>query len=73
MPHSLTVSGGMLWNFAADRAELMKRSDDVLRGLREGWLKLNIFRVLPLEKAAEAHAMLEGRKTTGKVILKVGD
>jgi NADPH2:quinone reductase len=72
MPRALTVSGGMLWAFTADREELLMRANDVLEGMREGWLKLNVSTVLPLEQAAEAHALLEGRKTTGKVILKIG-
>jgi NADPH2:quinone reductase len=40
-----------------------------------GWLaqkklSLNIYKVYPLAMAAEAHRDLEGRKTTGKLLLK---
>jgi len=37
--------------------------------MREGWLKLHIDRVLPLDQAEEAHRLLESRKTTGKIVL----
>jgi len=70
MPKSISVSGGSSVNFIATRQELLRRSGDVFTALKEGWLKLRIDRVLPLEKAEEAHRLLEGRKTMGKIILK---
>lgn len=36
----------------------------------EGKLSLQVDTVLPLAQAAEAHRLLEGRKTTGKVVLQ---
>lgn len=71
MQKSISVSGGSLMNFTATRADLLRRSGDALEGIRTGWLKLRIDRVLPLEEAAEAHRLLEGRKTMGKLVLKV--
>lgn len=71
MPRALTVSGGMLWAFTEDREELLWRANDVMEGIADGWLKLDISRTLPLEQAAEAHRLLEGRKTTGKVVLTI--
>ena len=53
-------------------ADLERRAGDVLRGIQEGWLKLRIDRVLPLAQAAEAHRLLEGRHTTGKLVLSTG-
>jgi len=73
MGRSLTVSGGTLFNYISTREELLTRARSVLKGMREGWLKLRIDKVLPLEQAAEAHRLLEGRQTTGKVVLKIGD
>ena len=43
--------------------------EETLGWISSGDLKLNIGATYPLEKAAEAHADLEGRKTTGKLIL----
>ena len=68
---SISLSGGSLGNFVATREDLVRRSGDVLRAIKEGWLKLRIDRVLPLTEAAEAHRLLEGRKSMGKIVLKV--
>jgi NADPH2:quinone reductase len=68
---SISISGGSLGNFIATREDLVRRSGDVLRAINEGWLKLRIDRVLPLADAAEAHRLLEGRKSMGKIVLKV--
>lgn len=73
MPRSFSLSGGSLANFTATRQELLERAHAVLDGIRQGWLRLLIDRVLPLRDAADAHRMLEGRKTVGKVVLKVRD
>jgi NADPH2:quinone reductase len=66
---ALTLSGASLTNFIATRADILRRTDAVLAGMRAGWLKFTIDRVLPLEKAAEAHALLESRATSGKLLL----
>lgn len=66
---SLTVSGGSLFNFLNTREELLMRANAVIAGIQAGWLKLKIDFVLPLDKASEAQQLLEGRKTTGKIIL----
>jgi len=73
MPKCLSVSGGTLFVFAGTRAEMLPRAKAVLAGIKTGWLKLNITRTLPLAQAAEAHRLLEGRESTGKVVLKVAD
>lgn len=69
---AVTLSGSSLLRFIGTREELARRSGDVLRGIEEGWLKLRIDRVLPLAQAAEAHRLLEGRHTIGKLVLSTG-
>ncbi len=69
---SITVSGGMLANHTSTREQLLKRANDVINAIREGWLKFKIDRIMPLDQAAEAQHLLESRQTTGKVILKIG-
>jgi len=71
MARAVSLSGGSLGNFMRTREELMRRANDVIAGIREGWLKLNIDAVLPLEQAQEAHQLLESRKTQGKLVLAV--
>jgi len=69
MGRSVSISGGSLPNFISNREEMMNRADDVIQGIREGWLKLKIDRILDLSDAAEAHRMLESRATSGKILL----
>ena len=69
MGKSVSLSGGGLGNFIATRTELLRRANAVIGGIREGWLKLRIDRVLDLEQAAEAHRLLENRETSGKILL----
>jgi NADPH2:quinone reductase len=71
MAKALTISGGSLFNFMNTREEVLRRANDVFAGVRDGWLKLRVFRTLPLEQAAEAHRLLESRATTGKLLLQV--
>jgi NADPH2:quinone reductase len=51
------------------RDELVHRATEVLGWIQKGELKLRIGATYPLAEAAEAHRALEGRKTTGKVLL----
>lgn len=68
---SITLSGGSLFNYINTREELLKRANDVLNGITAGWLNFKIDHVLPLAEAVEAQSMLENRKTSGKVLLKM--
>ena len=70
---SLTISGGSLFNYMNTREEILSRAEAVLKGVREGWLKLRIDHIFSLEQAAEAQRQLEGRETVGKVILQIGE
>ena len=66
---SLFLTRPSLFDYIADRASLEKRAYDVLGWVASGELKLHIGSRFPLDEAAEAHRALEGRKTTGKVLL----
>jgi NADPH:quinone reductase len=70
MDRSISVSGSLLNNFVRTREELLRRAGDLIRGIREGWLRLNIDHVFPLAEAAEAQRRLENRESIGKIILK---
>ena len=73
MPQSLTLSGGTLFNYGATREQVARRSRDVLKGIKQGWLKLRIDHVIPLAEAEKAHRLLEGRQSVGKIVLKVAE
>jgi NADPH2:quinone reductase len=66
---SLFVTRPSLNHHIASRDELVQRATDVLGWIRGGKLKLRIEHQLPLASAADAHRALEGRKTTGKILL----
>jgi len=48
---------------------LLERAGDVLGWVRSGKLQIRISQILPLQEAHEAHRLLQGRKTTGKILL----
>jgi NADPH2:quinone reductase len=66
---SLFLTRPSLAHYAATREELLWRAGDLLNWIKSGELKLRIEQSFPLAEAAEAHRRLEGRKTTGKVVL----
>jgi NADPH2:quinone reductase len=66
---SLFVTRPSLQHYVATREELEQRSNDVLQGVVRGDLKLRIHKTYPLQEAQQAHRDLEGRKTTGKLLL----
>ncbi|MFN8000434.1 MAG: quinone oxidoreductase [Acidobacteriota bacterium] len=66
---SLFMTRPSLAHYAATRAELAWRAGELFAWIKAGELNLRIEQSFPLAEAAEAHRQLEGRKTTGKVLL----
>jgi NADPH2:quinone reductase len=66
---SLFVTRPSLAHYTATRQELLARSGDVFARIREGRLAVRVGARFPLAEAVEAHRALEGRRTTGKVLL----
>jgi NADPH2:quinone reductase len=66
---SLFLTRPSLAAYAATRDELLWRAGEVLDWIQSGALRLRIEKTFGLADAAEAHRQLEGRKTTGKVLL----
>ncbi len=67
---SLFLTRPTLAHYAATREEMLARGRDVLDWVASGRLKVQIHRIYPLAEAAQAHRDLEGRKTTGKLLLR---
>ena len=71
----LNSSGGIFLSrpslqwFVTNPEELAERSAMLFDGLENGWLDFRVGSTFPLAEAAEAHRALEGRRTTGKVVL----
>jgi NADPH2:quinone reductase len=68
---SRTLTSASLFDYARDREELLGRAGEVFGWALEGKLEVWIDRTLPLEEAGEAHRLLEGRRTSGKVLLRL--
>ena len=66
---SLFLTRPTLFHYIADRESLERRAGDVLSAVAAGRLHVRIGATFPLAQAADAHRALEGRKTTGKVLL----
>jgi NADPH2:quinone reductase len=66
---SLFLTRPTLAHYTLDRAELLQRANVLFTWTASGKLKLRIEKTFSMAEAAEAHRQLEGRKTTGKVIL----
>ncbi len=66
---SLFLTRPSLFHYIADRQSLEKRAGDILNWIASGQLKLRTEFTFPLAEVAEAHRSLEGRRTTGKVLL----
>jgi len=66
---SLFLTRPSLGNYISTREELLTRSEAVFAMIDSGKLKLRIEHTFPLAEAQQAHRDLEGRKTTGKLLL----
>jgi len=66
---SLYVTRPSINAYARTRAELAGRADELFSLVADGALTVRIGARFPLAQAADAHRALEGRATTGKVLL----
>ncbi|HEX2567274.1 MAG TPA: quinone oxidoreductase [Burkholderiales bacterium] len=67
---SLYVTRPTLGTHIATREDLVKRCNDLFEVVKSGKVKIETTKTYKLADAAQAHRDLEGRKTTGSVILK---
>jgi NADPH2:quinone reductase len=66
---SLFLTRPTLFHYVPDRPSLEARARDVLGAVASGELEVRIGKTFALADAAAAHRALEGRQTTGKVLL----
>jgi len=66
---SLFLTRPTLFDYIATREDLVARSSDVFARIAGGALEIRIAATYPLEDATQSHLDLEGRKTTGKLLL----
>jgi NADPH2:quinone reductase len=69
MDRSLTLVGGDLWNVLTSAQARQSRADALFAAIIAGELNVSIAARIPLREGARAHALLEGRGVTGKLLL----
>jgi NADPH:quinone reductase-like Zn-dependent oxidoreductase len=57
---------GHMWGEGEKVAEW---TQEIVRGVHEGWIQPHVDRAFPFDQVAEAHAYIEARKNIGKVVL----
>ncbi|KAF9690357.1 hypothetical protein SADUNF_Sadunf01G0187200 [Salix dunnii] len=68
-PKSLFLTRPSLMQYTATRDELLETAGDVFANIASGVLHVRVNHTYPLSQAAQAHADLESRKTSGSVVL----
>jgi NADPH:quinone reductase len=66
---SLFLTWATSSDYTSKHEDLVWRARDVLNWVADGSLKVHIAQTLPLAKAADAHHLIESRKTLGKILL----
>jgi NADPH2:quinone reductase len=66
---SLYLTRPTLANYVAAPSELHRRTEELLGWVQDGSLRIRIGEEFQLDAAGDAHRALEGRRTTGKVLL----
>lgn len=67
---SVFLTRPTLRDYARDREEIAWRAGELVDAVGRGALRVRIHDVMALEEAAEAHRRLEGRQTSGKLLLR---
>lgn len=66
---SLYVTRPTTAHYLAKREDLLEGAQALFAAVQSGAVKVEIGRTFPLDQVADAHRALEGRKTTGSVVL----
>jgi NADPH2:quinone reductase len=66
---SLYATRPTLVTYTAKRADLLANANELFDVVSKGIVKINVNHTYPLKDAAQAHKDLEGRKTTGSIVL----
>ncbi|KAH7537822.1 hypothetical protein FEM48_Zijuj03G0134000 [Ziziphus jujuba var. spinosa] len=66
---SLYITRPSMMQYTTTREELLETAGEVFANVASGALRVRVNHTYPLSQAAQAHADLEGRKTSGSVVL----
>ena len=68
---SVFLTRPTLADYIATRSDLVARASELFAWIASGSVKIRVAKLLPLERAREAHELLEGRSVAGKIVLEV--
>ena len=74
-PQKLNAAGSVfltrpnLVHYTRTREELLWRAGEIFTAIADGTLRIRVGAEYPLSEAGQAHRDLEGRKTTGSIVL----
>ncbi|XP_002510987.2 quinone oxidoreductase isoform X2 [Ricinus communis] len=68
-PKSLFLTRPSLMQYTESRDQLLESAGEVFASIASGVLRVRVNHTYPLSQAAQAHADLESRKTSGSVVL----
>jgi NADPH2:quinone reductase len=69
MDTSKSLTGGDLWNVLRTAEDRRSRAEELFGWVRDGRLKIQIAARFPLAEGGAAHALLESRRSSGKILL----
>jgi NADPH:quinone reductase len=69
MDTSKSLTGGDLWNVLRTAEDRRSRAAELFSRVRTGRLNVHVAARFPLAEGADAHAFLESRRSSGKVLL----
>lgn len=69
-PKCVKIARPTLFGYIETREEFEFYVNELFNLLKSGQLKAKVHNVYPLEQTAQAHIDLEGRKSTGKLLLR---
>ncbi len=67
--NSKTITGADLWNYLVSREERLKRANVIFNWIISGKIKVLPPTVFKLSEGKKAHDFMEGRQSTGKVLM----
>lgn len=67
--HSKTITGGDLWNYLTSRGERLRRSEQLFEWVISGKIQVSPPTIFKLSEGKTAHDFMEGRKSTGKILM----
>ena len=70
-PKNVKVARPVVFNYLVTQEERDTYMTELFGMIADGKVEIKVHKVYPLKDVGQAHTDLEGRKTTGKLVLKL--